>query len=163
MQGAYPMKPASLLLSSLFGVCVLLAGCATPPKATGVSVTIVGFREAVNSPVATRAIMTLKFSSENVDALGFTSTTHQLYLADRYVGKAENTAAVGIPPQGSVTVDVTLDLENPGVVRQVLSVADETAYRLETVLHYTDGDDKVQVKVHGEGKVALLGLESAAR
>jgi LEA14-like dessication related protein len=157
------MKPASLLLCSLFGACILLAGCATPPKATGVSVSVVGFREAENSPVATRAIMTLHFASENLEALGFTSTTHQLYFADRYVGKAENLSPVGLPPQGSVNVDVTIDLENTSIVRQILSVSDQALYRLETVLHYTDGDNKVEVKVHAEGKVAIQGLEQAVR
>jgi hypothetical protein len=157
------MKTASLLLCSLLGLSALLAGCATPPKAAGVTVTVVGFREVENSPVATRAIMTLHFASESLEPLGFIHTTHQLYLSDRFVGKANNLTAVGIPPQGSVNVDVTIDLENAGVVRQILSVADLAPYRLETVLFYTEGDDQIQVKIRSEGKVALLGLESAAR
>ena len=157
------MKSASLLVCSLLGVCLLLAGCATPPRATGVTVTIVGFRAAENSPVQTRAIMTLRFTSENVNALGFTSSTHELYLADHFVGKVENKAPVGLPPMGGVNLDVAIDLENPGIVRQILSVADLAPYRLVTVLYYTDGDDKVQVKVKSEGKIAIQGLEAAAR
>ena len=156
------MKTASLLLGSLLGVCVLLAGCASPPKATGVTVTVTGFRDADGAP-QNRAVMTLHFVSENVTALGFTSSLHELYLNDRFVGKAENLSPVGLPPMGSVNLDVNLVLENPGVIRQILSFADKSPYRLVTVLHYTDGDDKVQVKVTAEGKVALLGLEQAAR
>ena len=163
MQGAYPMKPASLLFCSLLGVCVLLAGCATPPKATGVTVTVTGFRSPENSPVQTRAIMSLHFASENMNALGFTRTTHELYLSGHFVGKTENNAPVGLPPMGGANLDVAIDLENPGIVRQILSVADQSPYRLVTVLYYTDGDDKVQVKVTSEGKIAIQGLEQAAR
>ena len=156
------MKTASVLLSSLLGVCLLLAGCASPPKATGVTVTVTGFRDADGSP-QNHAIMSLHFASENVNSVGFTSTTHELYLNDRFVGKAENLSPVGLPALGGVNLDVNLVLENPGVVRQILSFADKSPYRLVTVLHYTDGDDKVQVKVTAEGRVALLGLEQAAR
>lgn len=157
------MKPAFRLFFALLGVCALLAGCATPPKATGVSVSVVGFRAAESSPVQTRAIMTLRFASENVNALGFTGSTHELFLNKRFVGKAVNASAVGLPPMGSVTVDVALDLEDPGVVRQILSFTDLSPYRLVSILNYTDADSKVHVKVTEEGKVALLGLESAAR
>ncbi len=156
------MKTASLLLGSLLVACVLLSGCATPPKATGVTVTVTGFRDADGSP-QNRAIMALHFTSENVTAVGFTRTVHELYLNDRFVGKAENLTPVGVPPMGSVNLDVPITLENPGVVRQILSFSSKSPYRLVTVLHYTDGDDKVQVKVTAEGKVELLGLEQAAR
>jgi LEA14-like dessication related protein len=157
------MKTASFLLCSLLGACVLWSGCATPPKATGVTVTVTGFRDAVNPPVQTQAIMTLHFASENVNAVGFTRTVHELYLNNRFVGKAENLSPVGLPPMGSANVDVAIVLSEPGVVRQILSFADKSPYRLVTVLHYTDGEDKVQVKVTAEGSVALLGLEQAAR
>jgi len=156
------MKTASLLLGSLLVAGVLLASCATPPKATGVTVTVTGFRDAEGSP-QNRAIMTLHFASENVTAVGFTRTVHELYLNDRFVGKTENLTPVGLPPMGSVNLDVPLALENSGVVRQILSFSDKAPYRLVTVLHYTDGDDKVQIKVTAEGKVELLGLEQAAR
>ena len=107
--------------------------------------------------------MTLTFASENIDAIGFTRTTHELYLGGHFVGKTENLTPVGLPPMGSANLDVAIDLENPGIVRQILSVADLSPYRLVTVLYYTDGDEKAQVKISFEGKIAIQGLESAAR
>jgi LEA14-like dessication related protein len=157
------MKSISLLLFSVLSAGLLLSGCATAPQVSGVSVTVVGFRPDETSPVQTRAIMTLKFTSENVNGVGITSTTHELYLGKRYVGKAENPVAVGIPPMGSLTQDVVFNLEEPGVVRQVLSLTSEPPYRLETTLFYTDDGSKRRLKVTSEGKVALLGLEQAAR
>ena len=158
------MKLASLFISSLLGICLLAVGCSTVPKATGVTVTVTSIRPVDDSsPVATRAIMTLRFSSENVNALGFTSTSHSLFLNGRYVGKAENTSPIGLTPQGSATQDVTLQLEKPEIVRQLLSVSDDAHYRLESVLFYTDDDAKVRVKTAADGKIDLHGLEPAAR
>lgn len=157
------MKPVSLLLFSLLSAGLLLTGCATPPRVSGVTVTVVGFRPDETSTVPTHAIMTLKFTSENVNAVGITSTTHKLYLGKRYVGKAENLAPVGLPPMGALTQDVAFNLEEPGVVRQLLSVTSEPPYRLETTLFYTEDDSKRRLNITSEGKVALLGLEQAAR
>ena len=155
------MKPVSLLLFSLFSACAFFAGCATPPRATGVTVTVVGFRSDEASP--NRAIMTLKFASENVNPIALTSTSHQLYFGDRLVGKAENANPVGIPPMGTMTQDVTFELQNPGIVRQFLSVSDEAPYRLETIIYFTEDDMKRHLKLSADGKVALNGLEAAAR
>ena len=157
------MKSVSLLLLSVLGTGLFLAGCASVPKATGVSVTIVSFRPVDESSAATKAVMTLRFSSENMNALAFTGSSHKLYLADYYVGKAQINAPIGVPAQGTITQDVVLDLEKPEIVRQILSVADEAKYRLETVLFFTDNEDKLQIKSKSEGKIPLHGLEAAAR
>jgi len=157
------MKSVSLLLFSLLSAGLLLTGCTTLPRVSGVTVTLVGFRPDETSTVPTHAIMTLKFTSENVNAVGITSTTHELYLGKRYAGKAENLSPVGLPPMGTITQDVTFNLEEPGVVRQILSVTNEPPYRLETTLFYTEDDSKRRLKVTSEGKVALIGLEQAAR
>jgi hypothetical protein len=157
------MKSVSLLLFAVVSTGLLLAGCASPPKAAGISVTVTGFRADETDSVPTHAIMTLTFTSENVEAIGLTHTTHKLYFTNRYVGQAENPNPVGVPPLGTVNQDVTFNLEDPGVVRQILSVADQAPYRLETTLYYSEGDTKHQLKVTSEGKVPLLGLEHAAR
>ena len=107
--------------------------------------------------------MSVTFTSENVDAIGLTHTTHRLYLTGRYVGQAENPNPVGVPALGTVSQDVVFNLEDASVVRQILSVADQAPYRLETTLYYTEGDTKHQIKVTSEGKVPLQGLEHAAR
>jgi LEA14-like dessication related protein len=155
------MKPVSLLLFSLFSACIFFTGCATPPRATGITATVVGFRSEESTP--NRATMTLKFTSENVNPIALTSTSHVLYFGDREVGKAENPNPIGIPPLGTTTQDVTFELENPAAVRQFLSVSDEAPYRLETTLYFTEDDMKRHLKVSADGKVALIGLEAAAR
>lgn len=158
------MKSVPFFLFSLLATALLLVGCASVPKATGVTVTVTGFRPvAESSPVTTRAIMTLRFTSENVNAVGLTGSSHRLFLNGHYVGKAENTAPIGLPPQGTVSQDVTLDLEKPEIVRLSLSVAAEASYRLESVLYYTEGEDKLRIKTNYDGKIALQGLEAAAR
>ena len=159
----HPMKSVSLLFLSVLVTGLFLPGCASVPKATGVTVTIVSFRPIDESAVTTKAVMTLRFTSENVNALAFTGSSHQLYLSGRYVGRAENTAPIGMPAQGTITQDVIIELEKPEVVRQILSVADEGNYRLETVLYFTDEEHKIRIKSKSEGKIALHGLEAAAR
>lgn len=157
------MKSVSLLLLAVLSVGLLLVGCATPPKASGISVTVTGFRADETASVPTHAFMTLTFTSENVEAVGLTHTTHKLYLNKRFVGQALNENPVGVPPLGTVTQEVSFNLEDAGVVRQILSFTDQAPYRLESTLFYTEGDNKSQIKVTSEGKVPLLGLEHAAR
>jgi len=157
------MKSVSPLLFALLSAGLLFAGCASPPRASGISVTVTGFRAVEAATVPTQAIMILTFTSENVDSVGLTHTSHKLYLNKRYVGQALNENPVGVPPMGTVNQEVTFNLEDAGVVRQILSFTDQAPYRLESILFYTEGDDKHQIKVSSEGKVPLLGLEHAAR
>lgn len=157
------MKKTSTFLFALLSACLLFAGCSTPSRVGGINVTVVGFKADETSTVATHAIMTLRFTSENVNPVALTSTSHELYLAKHLVAKAENATAVGIPPLGTMTLDVHFNLDDPGIVRQILSVSDEPPYRLESTLFFTEDDSKRRVKVSAEGKVAIQGLEQAAR
>ena len=157
------MKSVSLLFLSVLATGLFLAGCASVPKATGVSITLVGFRPVDESATTTKAVMTLRFTSENVNALAFTGSSHQLYLNDRLVGRAENTTPIGIPAQGTISQDVIINLEKPEVVRQCLSVSDQAIYRMENVLFFTDDQGKIRIKSNSNGKIDLHGLEAAAR
>ena len=158
------MKSVPFFLCSALAAALLLTGCASVPRATGISVVVSGFRPVDESGTATgHAIMTLKFVSENVNAVGLTGSSHRLFLNGRYAGKAENPSPVGLAPQSSTTQDVTLELEKPEIVRLAVSVGAEASYRLESVLFYTEGDDKLRIKTNYEGKIPLRGLESAAR
>lgn len=157
------MKSVPFFLCSVLAALVF-TGCTSVAKLNGISVVVTGFRPAEeSSPAATHAIMSLKFVSENVNATALTGSSHRLFLNGHYAGKAENTAPVGLAPQGVVMQDVTLELEKPETVRLALSVSSEASYRLESVLHYTEGEDQQRVKTSYEGKIDLHGLESAAR
>ena len=48
-------------------------------------------------------------------------------------------------------------------MRLSLSVAAEASYRLESVLYFTEGDDKLRIKTNYDGKIALQGSKAAAR
>jgi len=157
------MKSVPFFLCSVLAA-LLVTGCTSVPKLNGITVTVTGFRPVEeSSPVSAHAIMSLKFVSENVNAAGLTGSSHRLFLNGHYAGKAENTAPIGLAPQGVVNQDVILDLEKPEIVRLSLSVSAEANYRLESVLYYTEGEDKLRVKTSYEGKIDLHGLESAAR
>lgn len=157
------LKSLSFLLPLLVGCCALLAGCSTPPKASGVSATLVGFRPLENSEVQNRATMTVRFTSEDVNADGFSSSTHKLYFNGVYVGQAENTTPIGLPPQGSATIDMTFVIEDPIMIRRSIGVSDQALYKMETELRYTDNGDIIRLKAHDEGKIPLAGLEQAVR
>ena len=157
------MKLFPAFLPALLGACVLLAGCATPPKFGAVNVTLVGFRPSDDPTVTGRAIMTLRFTSEGVNAAAFTHSTHSLSLNGAHLGKAVNPNPFGLPPEGTMTLDMTVVLDDPGVVRRVLAVSDQARYSLDSVLYYTDGEHTAWLKSHAEGSTPIAGLEAAAR
>ena len=156
------MKLVPLLFVSLLGLCVLLTGCGGVPKVGGFTVSVAGFRAIEAASPVNRAVITLRFTSENLVALAFSGSSHKLYLNGSYVGQVKDETPLGLPPLGTATHDVTFTLENPGVVRQGLSLSDQASYRLESVLYYDDLGEKHQVKTNYEGIVALHGLEAAA-
>lgn len=125
--------------------------------------TLVGFRPLENSEVLNRATMTLRLNSEDVNSEAFTASTHKLYFSNTYVGKAENVAPIGLPGQGEVTIDVTLVIEDPIIVRRAIAISDQAVYRLENELRYTENDHLLRYKTHSEGKIPLSGLEPAVR
>jgi len=161
-----PMKLIPLLLCSLLGCCLLLAGCSTTAsEVSGITVSVDGFRKYDASPVQTKAIMILRFTSENTRAIGFSESTHRIYLNGSLVGTAVNNKPIGLPPLMSVTQDVVVDLVNPAVVKQAKAAAGDnpSRYRVESVLRFVLAEEKVQIKSVYDGTVDLRGLDTAAR
>jgi LEA14-like dessication related protein len=159
------MKLTSHLVLLLLGGCVFLSGCSTPPKVSDVIVTATGFRPAAAAQPRNHATMILNFTNENVIAIAFSSATHALYINGSYAGKAVSDIAIGLPPLATQTYEVTVVLENSAVVQQALAGPDQpmASYRLESVLQYSDGEDKYHLKAGGSGRVDVSGLEAAAR
>ncbi|MEO6874194.1 MAG: hypothetical protein ABI222_05175 [Opitutaceae bacterium] len=156
------MKTVSFFLFALLGSCALFTGCNSVPKMSDIGVTLVGFHPVESPTDSPRAIMTLRFHSENMNPAGFTKSTHEVYFGKLLLGNAENATPVGLPSMGSVNVDVVLNISDPALVRRILAVSDKTKYRLKSTLFYTVDDNKLSYKTSEEGEVEIQGLETAA-
>ena len=131
------LRPGSLLLV----ICALVvAGCSSGPSFRGsVNVTLLDIRPTDTSLAANQAPLTLRFTNESIAPLGYSKSNHKLYLNGKYAGKIESTRPFGIPPQSSITLEVTFDVEDAGLIRQLASsgAAQMVSYRLESMLFQT--------------------------
>jgi len=148
------------LRSSLFALLVValgLSGCTTGPKPGGITVTALTLQLAGTSPTELRAPLILRFANENIIALGYSASSHKLFVNGTYVGKAVNDQPIGLPPMNEATREVYVQLENATLLHQLVAGAAsrEVNYRLETVLFQTAGDDKLEIKVRSEGRLEL--------
>ncbi|HTO03397.1 MAG TPA: hypothetical protein VL069_06830 [Opitutus sp.] len=145
----------------LSAICALVvAGCSSAPSFRGsVNVTLLDVRSTDISLASSQAPLTLQFTNESIAPLGYSKSTHRLYLNGKYAGKGESARPFGIPPQNSITREVTFDLENPATIRQLVSSSDSqtVSYRLESVLFQTVYEDDSRIKVESEGTVTLGG------
>ena len=124
------------------------------------SVSLVDFRPTEASLLESRGTLTLRFTNESISPLGYSGSSHKLYLNGQYVGKGVSDRPFGIPPLNTVTQDITLHLENLALVRQLISVRDSqtAAYRLESVFFQTVYEDDYEIKVKSEGSLDLRSL-----
>ena len=148
-------------------VSLLLAGCSGAGSSFrgGLSVSLVDFRPTEASLLESQGKLTLRFTNETIAPLGYSGSTHKLYLNGQYVGKAVSDQPFGVPPLSTVTQDVTMQFENLSLVRQLISVRDtQTAsYRLESVLFQTVYEDKYQIKVTSNGSLDLRSLSAEVK
>jgi hypothetical protein len=145
------------VFAALFSV--LLGGCATAVRPDSVTVSVADIKPAESAGKPT-AVVTLRFTSESLNAFGFSGSVHKLYLDGKYVGKCVSEKALGLPPLSTATQEVKMVLDNPGMVRQLASRADPVVrYKLETVLHTKSGDDEMRVKSNFEGTLDLRSLQ----
>lgn len=151
------LRPGSLLLA----ICALVfAGCSSAPNFRGsINVTLLDIRPTEAALASGRVPMTLRFTNESIAPLGYSKSSHKLYLNGKYAGKGESNRPFGIPPQNSVTQEVIFDLENPALIRQLVSsdTAQTVPYRLENVLFQTVYEDDHRIKVESGGTVSLGG------
>jgi hypothetical protein len=150
-------RPGFLVLAVL---SLVLAGCSGPGLRGGIGVSAVDFRATAASLLESRGTLTLRFTNETIASLGYSRSSHKLYLNGRYVGKVVNDRPFGLPPLNAVTQEVTVQIENLALVRQLVSVRDShsAAYRLESVLFQTINEDNYQIKVQSEGTLDLHSL-----
>jgi LEA14-like dessication related protein len=141
----------------------LLAGCSGRGRPGGVTVSLVDFRPTEAALLESRGTLTLRYTNENISPLGFSSAVHKLYLNGSYVGLAVSDQPFGIPPMNSTTQEVTMNLENLALVRQLIAVRDSqtVAYRLDSVLHQTIYEEKYEIKTRAEGAIDLRALTAA--
>lgn len=151
------LRPGFIIFALL---SLVLAGCSGPGVRGGISVSVVDFRPTEASLLESRGTLTLRYTNETIAPLGYSGSTHKLYLNGSYVGKAVSDRPFGIPPLNTATQDVTVQFENLALMRQLLSVRDSksVAYRLETVLFQTVYEDKYEIKLHSDGSLDLHGL-----
>ena len=139
------------------------AGCSGPGLRGSMSISLVDFRRTEASELETRGILTVKIVNESISPLGYSGSTHKLYLNGQYVGKGTSDRPFGMPPLSSTTHEIDLTLENPALVRKIMLApeADSAAYRLESVFFQTVYEDKFQIKVQSEGSLDLRKIRAA--
>lgn len=157
-----PAVFASILLA------LLLAACGSTGKLGGVTVSVVDVRSAEPALLETRAVVTVRYTNENVVPVGVSGSRHRLFINGTAVGQAVSNAAVGLPPLSSATQEVTVLINNLAVVSmlQELSRRPQAAYRIESTLFVDAGDDRLDIKTQADGVVdlsALQGLQTPAR
>ena len=165
------MKPLrlfsrSLALTLAFTLVTLVAGCGNGFKLTGVNVSIVGFKPTTSSKLEATAVMTLRYTSENVIPIGLSGSNHKLYLNGVYAGKTQSEEQpLGLAPLSTINQDVTVKFENLARLQQLLADAGQknAAYKIESVLLVTSGEEKLDIKTTATGSVDLSPLAPVAR
>lgn len=145
----------------LLAVCAFLAGgCSGPGLRGSMNVSLVDFRPTEASLLESRGTLTLRVLNESIAPLGYSGSSHKLYLNGQYVGKGVSDKPFGIPPLSTVTQDITINLENLALVKQLISVRDSpsVSYRLESVFFQTVYEDDYEIKLRSEGSLDLSSL-----
>lgn len=152
--------PSRLLFLAL--ISLFVAGCSSP-KLGGVSTSLIDFKPTDATLLESTGTLTIRYTNENIAPLGFSGSSHRLYLNDRFVGKAVSSQPFGIPPLNTVTQDVTIHFENLSLVRQLLAMRETqtAAYRLESVLFQTVYEEDYEYKTRSEGALDLRGVTQA--
>lgn len=158
------MKMLRVPLLILAVISLLVTGC-SHIQPMGVSVSIVNFRPTEATLLESSAVLTLRYVNEGISPLGYSGSSHKLYLNGKYVGKGVSHQPFGLPPTDTTTQDVTVRLENVQLVQQLIAMRDSrtASYRLETVLFQTILDDQYEIKLHAEGALDLRSLAAAAK
>ena len=147
------MKLLSALTFATLGLSVILTGCSSATRPDNIVTTVAELKPGT----AGQVMLTLRFTSESLNAFGFSNSTHKLYLNGTYVGRATCSTPVGLPPLSTATQDVVLTVENAALLRQLSSQPGEATvrYRLETVLNSATEDTELHLRASADGTVDL--------
>ena len=142
---------------------LFFAGCSTP-RPSEIIVTLVDIRPTSATVLESTVVLTLRLTSENIAPLGFSGSSHKLYLNGDFVGRAVSNEPFGIPPLNSVTREVTVHIENLSLLRQLIAVRNtQTAsYRLDNILYQTIYEEKSEMKSRSQGSIDLRSFSSLA-
>ena len=137
---------------------VLVAGCASLPRAGGVAVNLVSVVPQVASLFETSATLTLRFTNESTEALRLSGSSHRIFLNGTYVGRAVTSEALAIPRLGTATQTMTAHLENLVLMRKAQELGNVPAvdYRIESRLHPADA--RGTIGATASGQIDLSGL-----
>jgi LEA14-like dessication related protein len=159
-------SPFKRCMGLLLGLCAMtfVAGCSSF-KLTGVTVSLVDIKPAEATALESSAVLTLRYSNENVIPIGLSGSSHKIYLNGSYVGKALSKDPVGLAALTSTTQDVTVRFENLALMRQFVAMRERqtAAYKIESVLYVTSGEEELNIKTSNSGSVDLRALTSAAK
>ena len=97
--------------------------------------------------------------------IGLSGSSHKIYLNGSYVGKALSKDPVGLAALTRTTQDVTVRFENLALMRQFVAMRERqtAAYKIESVLYVTSGEEELNIKTSNSGSVDLRALTSAAK
>lgn len=153
-----------ILPARLFTVLALLCGlfatgCMSTPRVGEITVTVVEFTPSANALSQPGAVLTLRFINENLIPVALSGSKHKLYFNGTYVGKIENTKAVGLAPSSAKTHDVTISFENLAFVRQLALRGDPVvSYRLVNSMEYREWEEKIYLKSETNSTIDLSSL-----
>jgi hypothetical protein len=70
---------------------------------------------------------------------------------------------VGVPAMAAATVEISVQFDNPALVRQLVDAAGPktTSYRLESDLLVMAGEDRIHLKTADQGTLDLRALAAA--
>lgn len=146
----------------LLGLCAVMfvAGCGSGFKLTGVTVSLVDIKPAASTVLESNAVLTLRYANENVIPIGLSGSSHKVYLNGSYVGRALSKEPVGLAALSSSTQDVTVRFENLALVRQFVAMREKqtAAYKIESVLYLTSGEEELNIKTSNSGSIDLRAL-----
>jgi LEA14-like dessication related protein len=144
---------------------LILAGCSGQIFNGSLSVSVVDLKPTDASLLESRAILTVRYTNESIAPLGYSGSSHKLYLNGHYVGKGVANTPFGVPPLNSVTQDIPVQFENMALVRQMLDVGKSQviSYTLESVLFQTIAEDKFEIKTRAQGSLDLHAFTGATK
>ena len=154
------MNRKAFLLFPLVAIALLLGGCRSGGKLGGIAVSVVTIRSAQAELLETQVVLGLRYTNENVVPVGFGGSRHKFYLNGTYIGQAVSDRPVGLAPLTTGTQDVTVMVKNGALLSVLRNVAQrqQAAYRIESTLFVTAGEERMEIKTKSEGAIDLTGL-----
>jgi LEA14-like dessication related protein len=151
--------PRFVGLSLIVSCCAFIAGCTTF-QLSGVTVSLVDIKPAASSLLESSAVLTVRYTNENVIPIGLDGSSHKVYFNGNYVGKAVSKQPLGLAALSSITQDVTVRFENVSLLQQLIAMRDRqiASYKVDSVLFVTSGEEKLDIKTSNSGSIDLRGL-----